>query len=242
MQKPSQFISHFLLDGKYPELTTNEKAGGHAQCTSSRRERLVALLATAALLVLGLRRLLGRLLRGLLVDGVAAGLGLGRLGHRLGPTLGPGLAPLVGLPLPALEVAGRERRHGRTLPRRRPGHDGLRSDGAGTHLPRGAGEVPLEDLEHPRQRVQPADVVELRDVAHTGATGDELADLRNRGELPFGELQLLLDLPDPQHEPVPGRDLTLVHLALVCAFQHGAHLGSERRQRNLHCRGHVPPP
>lgn len=204
---------------------------------------LVALLATAALLVLGLGRLLGGLLRGLLVDG-RGGRRPRALGHRLRAPLGPGLPALVGL-APALEVAGRERGHGRPrAPRRRALHDRRRRDRPRPHLPSGGGEVPLEDLELPPQRVQERHAVEVRHVPHARAAGDESAELDDGGQLPLRELQLALDLADPQDVPVPRRDLALVHEAPEGTLRQRLDRRNERPERGLdhHLRGHAPPP
>ncbi len=233
------------VKGVYPYEKTKKKRGyAHRVHIPPRVGELVALLATGALLVVGPGGVLGRLLRGLLVESRSGRRRLGHLGQRLGLAQGPRLATLVSLPLPALEVAGRQRRHDRTRARRRTGHDGLRRDRPGTNLARRAGELVFEDLELLRQRVQERNTEEPRHVPHARTAGDELTELEDRGQLPLGEIQLTLDLPNPQHETLLGQHLALVHEAQERALHQRLDLRDERPERGLdhHLRGHMPPP
>lgn len=198
---------------------------------------LVALLATVALLVLGLGRLLGGLLRGLLVDG-RGGRRPRALGHRLRAPLGPGLPALVGL-APALEVAGRERGHGRPrAPRRRALHDRRRSDRPRPHLLGRQLEVPIEQRELVPEAGHERHPVEGPHTRETLVAGDEPAELVNRRQLLRRQSELLLDVADAQDETVPRRHLALVHEAPKGALRDGADVRAELRQTDLHHRGH----
>lgn len=199
---------------------------------------LVALLATAALLVLGLGRLLGGLLRGLLVDGRGGRRRLGRLGQRVGAPLGPRLPALVALTLPALEVAGRQRGHHGARARRRAGHDGLRRDRPGPHLLGRQLEVPIEHLQLVLEAGHERHPVERPHTRETLVAGDEPAELVNRRQLRRRQSELLLDVADAQDETVPRRHLALVHEAPKGALRDGADVRAELRQTDLHHRGH----